>query len=553
VPPKPWKALALAAVLLILFLGKAMTIDDPLFIWTARQIQKSPLDPYGFEFNWFGQPLSMSYNVQNPPVTSYWLALVGMGGWNEYWLHFTMLPWAILLLWGVVRLARSLGSDPFWAAILTLGTSAYLVSATNVMCDVMMLAFMVWSVAFWVEGLENGRYSTLVLAALLGGLAALTKYFALSIIPLLAAYTMIRAFRREKVAHALITLSPLLVTAALVAVWHFWSRRLYGVSHISGAATYAESASALEINFDQLYSGVIFLGGCVFWPLIVGISRAKLTGRVALAIAAAAGPIGLRLALQHAERPEVLALNPFLYVIAAVFFAAGVAAVCLTGQYLWERAREPAAWLLSLWVFGTIVFMVAFNWTVAARNVLPLVPPLALLVSIPVKQGGTGADRRFGREGERKCRRIPLVVAGAIGLLVAVLAAHADFAWANSVKGEAIRLAARYTQNGRTVFFQGHWGFQYYMMEHGGTPMDSRQTSFPQSCVLIAPLNNTNLELAGFSAWRLLEDKSEAPAWKVRLADPRSGAGFYSRVFGPLPLSVTALSDNRYIVLAPPN
>ncbi len=30
------------------FLAKPFNIDDPLFLWTARQIQAHPADPYGF-------------------------------------------------------------------------------------------------------------------------------------------------------------------------------------------------------------------------------------------------------------------------------------------------------------------------------------------------------------------------------------------------------------------------------------------------------------------------------------------------------------------------
>jgi 4-amino-4-deoxy-L-arabinose transferase-like glycosyltransferase len=550
--PKPWALIALAAALLILFAGKALTIDDPLFIWTAKHIQNSPLNPYGFDFNWFGEPHSMSVNVQNPPLTSYWLALVGMAGWNESWLHLTMIPWAIVLLWGVVRLAGNLGSDPFWAATLTLGTSAFLISATNLTCDVMMLALMVWSVSLWVEGLENERFSLLMLAALLGGLAALTKYFALSIIPLLTAYTGIRAFRRGKGFRSVSVLSSLVVTVAVIGAWHFWSLKLYGVSHVSAAAEYAKSVRTLGV--DQLYSGITFLGGCLFWPLIFAVSTAKLQGRIALAIAAAAGPLGIWWVLQQSQRSEVLELNPHLYLLAAAFFAAGIAAVYLTCRYLRERSRDPCAWLLGLWVFGTIVFMVALNWTVAARNVLPLVPPVALLASSGAQTACTGTDRRSGsRRPDGKSRRITLGVAGATGLLVAVLAAYADFDWANSVKREAAALSAKYAKTGSTLFFQGHWGFQYYMMEQGGIPMDSRETSVPSDCVLIVPLNNTNSDLERLLAWRRLEDEAEPLEWKIRLTDLRGGAGFYSNLFGPLPLSFSSNTADRYLIFIPPD
>jgi hypothetical protein len=41
-------------VCLVPFLGKPAHIDDPLFIWTAQQIQRHPLDFFGFSVNWYG-------------------------------------------------------------------------------------------------------------------------------------------------------------------------------------------------------------------------------------------------------------------------------------------------------------------------------------------------------------------------------------------------------------------------------------------------------------------------------------------------------------------
>ena len=56
------------------------------------------------------------------------------------------------------------------------------------MCDVLMLAFWVWAVVFWVEGMERDDFWRLPAAGLLIALAALTKYFGACLIPLLAVY-----------------------------------------------------------------------------------------------------------------------------------------------------------------------------------------------------------------------------------------------------------------------------------------------------------------------------------------------------------------------------
>jgi hypothetical protein len=80
---KPWMVLVATLVILAPFVTRAMTMDDPLFIWTAQHLQQHPTDPFGFSVNWFGVPQSMLLNVQNPPLASYWLALAGLGGASE--------------------------------------------------------------------------------------------------------------------------------------------------------------------------------------------------------------------------------------------------------------------------------------------------------------------------------------------------------------------------------------------------------------------------------------------------------------------------------------
>ena len=66
--------LALTIATLALFAGKAFTIDDPLFLWLGRHVQEHPLDPYGFEVNWYGNTLSMHEVTKNPPLVGYYVA-----------------------------------------------------------------------------------------------------------------------------------------------------------------------------------------------------------------------------------------------------------------------------------------------------------------------------------------------------------------------------------------------------------------------------------------------------------------------------------------------
>ena len=60
------------------FLGRAFHMDDPLFLWAAKHIQTNPAHPYDFIVNWYGVEQPMSIVMENPPLASYFLALVGL-------------------------------------------------------------------------------------------------------------------------------------------------------------------------------------------------------------------------------------------------------------------------------------------------------------------------------------------------------------------------------------------------------------------------------------------------------------------------------------------
>src|SRR5881396_782333 len=78
----------LTALSLAPFLGKSFHIDDPLFVWAAKQVQVNPGNPYGFDVNWYGITLPMSEVTKTPPLTSYYIAAVAaVLGWSERTLH----------------------------------------------------------------------------------------------------------------------------------------------------------------------------------------------------------------------------------------------------------------------------------------------------------------------------------------------------------------------------------------------------------------------------------------------------------------------------------
>jgi len=244
--------------------GKAFNIDDTLFLYLARQIIHHPLDPFGFKVNWYVGLVPMAQETKNPPFAGYYLAAAAsVVGCSERALHLAFILPALASVWGTFRLAQKFTSPPLLAALATLLTPAFLVSSNTLMCDVMMLAFWLWAVIFWMEGLEPEKPLYLAVSALLVGLSALTKYFGLTLILLLAIYSLAR-LRRFGSWVWYLTL-PILVLIG----YEKWTRHMYGLRMISDAAHFSTGIRKAR-DISPLVEALVdlsFVGGCAL-PLL---------------------------------------------------------------------------------------------------------------------------------------------------------------------------------------------------------------------------------------------------------------------------------------------
>ena len=271
VPVPSSRALGILVVATLLclvpFIDKAFCIDDPLFLWVAEQIQARPFDFYGRQVNWFSTPTPLYVATKNPPLASYYLALVaGLVGWDEPQLHAALLVPAFGALCGTWWLARSFCRQRVSAALAVLATPAFLVSSTNLMCDTMLLCFWTWAVALWVKGLESGQRRWLVIATVLIPAATFTKYFGMCLLPLLAVYTVARM--RKPTWQLVWMLLPL----AVLAGYQWWTWHRYGRGLLTDAAIYSANAPSvrgfwLEVAGSKTVIALAYTGGS-FLPVI---------------------------------------------------------------------------------------------------------------------------------------------------------------------------------------------------------------------------------------------------------------------------------------------
>ncbi len=526
---------AVTLLLLVPFVAKPLHVDDPLFVWSARQIVAHPLDPYGFAANWAGWSQPFSAVTQNPPGGCYLLAAIGrVGGWGEVALHVGLLPVAVLTAVGTYLLAAEFCRRPVWATVLAMASPAVLVSATSLMCDVPMLCLWVWAVALWVWGSAAERPGRAV--GLLAGAVAcaaagvLTKYPAIDLVPLLAAQAVLCPARRgsTRAAQAVALAVPV---AALVA-WNRASAGLYGAGAFTAAVEYARRVRATEslAAGTRALDTLCFVGGAALTAAAVAavavVQRGAGGGRAVrvIAVAVTAAVLG-GLASAACRTPTGWRgpAGPPAWAYFAQYgtlAAAGVAVLAAAGVGVGPAGDRRRGLFLLAWVAGVFAFAAVMNWTVNVRSVLPLVPAACILVV-----RATDRDQNFR----------PAWVAATLAAAVAVTMAVSEYRVAAANRDVAVGHA------GARVWFTGHWGFQYYMQRGGARPVEADGVGLAAGDTVVLPLNNDGPARLPAGADVLVRVEAGNGYWLSLTSNPMGG-GFYSSygdrlpvVFGPVP------------------
>ncbi|MDU0460020.1 MAG: glycosyltransferase family 39 protein [Geobacteraceae bacterium] len=529
----------LAMLTLICFLplvDKAFNIDEPMYIWAARHIRQNPLDFYGFMVNWDGISQPMSELMQNPPLSSYYLALLaGFFGWNESLLHSGFVVTGMAVIWGTYRLARDMSYTPLqglFAALVVFCTPAYFILANYVTCDMSMLAAWIWAVILWRRAMLADDFRLYLLSSLLISVAALTKYFGIALIPLLLVYSL--AVRRR----AGIWVLALLVPAGVLLAYQLITINLYGKGLLSGAAMYATGLRIGSGLIPKTLAGFAFVGGglvsVIFSMLAVTDRRGAISGLVSSV---------MLLVLLLIGQDSVLALysrSSAGYLIqTAVMATAGAGLMVLAIMSMW-RKRDADSLLLLCWIIGTFVFTCYVNWTISARNILPMAPAAGLLLA-----GRIAVD---DETGSFKWSDSWAVVSLVPALLVSILVARADYHHAGSARKAAGMMMQDLSGLQRNIWFQGHWGFQYYMELLEARPFDIRNSTVGAGDIMIIPGNNSNTAALADELSSMLRSYSYSSVCCLTTMNAGVGAGFYSDDWGGLPFVFGPAPEESYRV-----
>ena len=522
---------------LLPFVAKAFHLDDPFYLWTGQQILTDPVDFYGYSVNWSGTEAPAWVTNKNPPLVSYYMALVAfVFGWGEVTMHLAFLLPACLSSLCTFRLAQRFTSQPLLATAAALATPAFLVSATNVMAEVVMLCFYLWAIELWLRGLERDKPGLLFAAAACIVASTLSKYFGVSLIPLLAAYTL-----AEK--RSLGTwLVPFAAALGLLLAYELLTLVLYGQALLFEAGSYANLHNEFKASprHEKLLIGLAYTGGCLavvffYAPLIWArkalLAAAGLCLLVFLTMTFAEPLSESHFYDQDGERRWDI-ITQF-----TLFTTLGMLVLQLAFADLWAR-RDAMALLLFLWLLGTFFFAAQVNWTTNARAILPMAPPLGIVLVRRLEA------RRETEGGRNWIQWAPL--APAVALCLTLM--FADYGLANAARTASRDLQENLPEYEGDLWYVGHWGFQYYMQQEDTRHVDVLGTEVSPGDVLVIPKNNLNKltvpEIYDHGKSMRFDVFPWATVWSRN-----NQAGLYSSTWGCLPYAFGRVPPEEYTAL----
>jgi hypothetical protein len=452
-------------------------IDDPYHLEAVKQVRQAPGDPYGFEINWDGTPKSAFTTYASPPLVPGWLAL-----WscffpqNEVSLHLAMLPFSLVAMVTFGVLARSFQAHPSIAMALLASSPAFLLASQVLMPDMPMLCLFLLAVtgARFYQ-LERSWRAALV-ASVAGFCCPLAKYNGAVLVPVLICLG-VASWRQSKVdnsgssdrfanrlgslwagkgRHRGFTPGMLAIISAPIfslVCWGAFTWAKYGAVHFLNMSAF-QRGQAHSMDPAILTAGILGAVGLGVVPLgLLGFLCRVHSPAVwlsAFALCSGVGAAWLAVLMRYGLSSVLL----FAFSVSVSVYIVG-----LIVRQGWRIAgtRDWTLLPLVVWILAGLAFQYGLMFS-AVRYVLFLAPPVILLV-LRLSSWVPSEGRLTAMLGAN------LLFAAALGVADARQASVYP-----AVVAEEIR--PRLQKSGGRLYFDGHWGFQYYASQIGGVPFD---------------------------------------------------------------------------------
>jgi hypothetical protein len=517
-------AILVASLLLLPFLNKPYTIDDPLFLREAKHALADPLHPADFEQVWnVGDRLKLSQYLLGGTLPAYVLAPVAALGGREWMAHLYQLLLLCGFLIASVSVALRLGCDRRQAntvGLLIASNPVTLAMAATCMPDVMAAMFGMAGMDRLLLFREERHWGPGLASGLLLAAAVLCRASTAPLI-LVAALLLVPAAGKR----AAESLWPLGVAAVVVAVCVSLNRGPAANATVGAAFQVLTSMRSVPRNLVAFLCYQALTGPLLVYALLS-------SGRKF-----ACGVAGL-VALGVALSMVVGSANLVLYAVpAALGICFLLACVTVVGQAsACQRQSEPrpsgSVLPLLIWLGSGMIALPYVH--MGAKYLLPGVPATALLI---VRHAARTRQSRY-----------PLTVAlmVALGWISGALIVVGDTTLASSQREAVERLIAPRIRRGMRVWAGGQWAFLAYAEDAGANALgNTPPLPEPGDTIVVSRLDYYGM-LDHLPIRRELLNTQTDRRCGVFVLNRRFRAGFYSNRFGYLPFAIGCGELNAY-------
>lgn len=507
------------------FLNRAYFVDDHFFVEIADWIKDHPTQPYNFPTEGLPPPTQMSgpdlsARIVNPLLHHYYLAaLIKIGGEREWWLRFGCVLISCFSALLIFELAHRFLRDPLWGTLLVLVTPVFWLTSYSLLIDATLGFFFLAALTLFVRGGDSGSPAEILGSGVCIGLALLTKYTGLLIVPVTMVWLALnwKTYKGKKWAAV-----TWVVGLSFLVAYDAYTRQVYGASHLKVASGLGLSA----LNPGKLLSLLVFLSGGTIAALGVWlILRWQVVLVYALATVA-----GIFFFIQ-------VGLTPMQSALLVIWFLTSLALVFqfVSLKFLWQPVTDL---FLFLWLGGFLSMMALVMPWVAVRYYVMAAPAAVFLVVRLVEMVYPAKARWM----------LPALVV--FTGLVAAGVGYADYQQAESGRWAARELPAQgFPPAPRTFYFAEDFTNTYFR-KAGYPPLIEGTVLKPGDRIIVSDITLP-------ASWFLRRFKADyqpvyalqaVSGFPVKVMDGRGGAGFYASAWGPLPFSLNAGPWERFIV-----
>jgi hypothetical protein len=509
-------AIVVASLLLLPFLNKPLTIDDPLFLREARHALVDPLHPADFEQVWnAGDRLKLSQYLLGGTLPAYVLLPVAALGGREWIAHLYQLLLLAVLLVASVSVARRLGCDRRQANIVGLliaSNPVTLAMAATCTPDVMALMFGMAGMDRLLLFREQRRWGAGLASGLLLAAAVLCRASTAPLVLVAALLLMPATWKR-----AAECLWPLGAAAVVVMLFLGLNRGPAANATVGAAFQALTSVRNVPRNLVAFLCYQALTGPLLVYALLA--HGRKFAGAVAALLV-------LGVALSKVAGALGGSANLVLYAVpAALGICFLLALVSVVGDI--RHALPLVVWLGAGMVALPYVYM-------GAKYLLPGVPAAALLIVL--------------HAARVRQQRYPLTVAllVALGWISGAFIVVGDATLAGSQRAAVNRLVAPRIHRGSTVWAGGQWAFLAYAEDAGAQALaNTPPLPAPGDFIVVSRLDYYGMLLRLPIHLELLYTRTDRRCG-VFVLNRRLGAGFYSNRFGYLPFAIGCGEINAY-------